>query len=160
MLLAGAACAGPPLDRGINPANPTPQSAPDRSDATCIPTDQDQYLYRPARLQLVQSCARAVGTVMAISPVPGADGDIHMDLRLDPPYQWLLVLGNEQNKGYLIVEVICQSAPVQADAVRICAADTDPYHDPLPRTADHIWVEGRYVLDLQHHSWAELHPLY
>jgi hypothetical protein len=25
---------------------------------------------------------------------------------------------------------------------------------------DKVWMEGRYVFDLDHSGWAELHPLY
>ena len=44
--------------------------------------------------------------------------------------------------------------------VRLCASDPDPYLGPFPREGDHVWMEGRHVLDLQHSSQAELHPLY
>jgi len=30
----------------------------------------------------------------------------------------------------------------------------------LPSVGMHVWMEGRYVLDLDHGGWAELHPLY
>ena len=127
-------------------------------DPTCIPTDQDQYVYRPARLRPIRPCLRVAGTVVASSTE--ADGDVHLDVRLDAPYQGLLNPGNLQEGGNLIVEPVCRFLPLQAEAIRVCASDPDPYEDALPGVGDHVWLEGRYVLDLQHHAWAELHPLY
>ncbi len=62
--------------------------------------------------------------------------------------------------GYLQVEVVCQNIPPAIEAIRVCASDPDPFLGPFPHIGDHIWVEGRYVLDLGHSVWAELHPLY
>jgi hypothetical protein len=89
-----------------------------------------------------------------------SDGDVHINVRLDAHYQGLLVEGNQFEDGYLIVEPVCQYAPLLGEAIRVCAADPDPLTGPLPAVGDHVWMEGRYILDLQHHAWAELHPLY
>ena len=140
----------------INPDNTPGLGLP---DSTCTPTDQDQYVWRPARLQFLQSCVRVTGTVMELSDAE-ADGDIHINIRLDAPYQALLTDGNQHADGDLIVEAICQYVPPLIEALRLCASDPNPYPGPFPHVGDHIWVEGRYVLDLWHHSWAELHPLY
>ena len=45
----------------------------------------------------------------------------------------------------------------QADAVSACAG----YHNPLviPPVGAHVTVTGAYVLDLDHGSWAEIHPV-
>jgi hypothetical protein len=88
------------------------------------------------------------------------DGDIHIQLQVDAPYQSLLTPGNEFVEGNLIIEAICQYVPPMIEALRICASDPDPFLGPFPNVGDHIWVEGRYVLDLGHNSQAELHPLY
>jgi hypothetical protein len=88
------------------------------------------------------------------------DGDSHMTLRLDASDQALLTPGNQEEGGYLVVEPICLFPALQAEAIRTCASDPGPYHELMPRIGDHVWMEGRYVLDLQHHAWAELHPLY
>ncbi len=126
----------------------------------CIPTDQDRYVWRASRLQFVQTCIRASGTVIQVAAGGGADGDVHIDLRVDPPYEGLVNGGNQKNEGYLMVEAVCQIPPPMMEALRICASDPDPYVGPFPKVGDHVWMEGRYVLDLQHYSWAELHPLY
>ena len=127
-------------------------------DASCSPTDQAQFVYRPARLQPLMPCVHVTGTVVA-SSVEG-DGDVHLQVRLDAPYTGLLRPGNDHEDANLIVEPVCQFPPVQADAIRVCASDPDPLGGELPSIGDHVWMEGRYILDLQHYAWAELHPLY
>jgi len=144
---------------GDRAADQAPRSSATVSVAsTCEPTDQDRYVYRPARLQMVMPCIRVTGTVVASSTE--ADGDVHLDVRLDDPYVGLLNAGNLQEGGNLIVEPVCQFPPVQAEAIQVCASDPDPLAGPLPAVGEHVWLEGRYALDLQHHAWAELHPLY
>jgi hypothetical protein len=144
-----AGCANPTAPSAASIANPV---------STCAPSDQDQYVYRPARLQVLTPCVRVTGTVVALSIE--ADADIHMQLRLDAPYQGLVNSGNDQEDGNLIIEPICQFPPPQADVIRICASNPDPLPGPMPSIGDHVWMEGRHVLDLQHFAWAELHPLY
>ena len=124
---------------------------------TCVPTDQDQYVYRPARLQVLSACIRVIGTVTSTSTE--ADGDIHINVRLDDAYRVVLKPGNDFDDGALVIEPVCQIAPPQADAIRVCASDAAPL-GRIPMVGDHVWLEGRYVLDTQHHAWAELHPLY
>lgn len=151
MLLAGlltAACAG----SAPGSASPTTPSG------DCAPTDQDAYVYRPARLQVLRACVRVTGTIVRVSAE--ADGDVHINVRLDPPYEGLLVAANAFEDGLLVVEPVCQFPPFQAEAIRVCASDPGPLAGGLPRVGDHVWLEGRHVLDLQHHAWAELHPLY
>ncbi len=157
LVFASAGCGNRASGEATNTTGPS--SGPAVSlNSTCPPADQDQYVYRPARLQPILPCVRATGTVVAKSTE--ADGDIHLQLRLDAPAQGLLNAGNEKQGGNLVVEPICQFPPVQADAIRICASDPNPVRGPVPSVGEHVWMEGRYVLDLQHYGWAELHPLY
>jgi hypothetical protein len=128
------------------------------TQSTCTPTDQDQYVYRPARLQLIAACIRVTGTI--VSSTAEADGDVHINVRLDPEYETLLTGANLDEGGNLIVEPVCELPPLQAEAIRVCASDGDPLSGGLPAIGDHVFMEGRYSLDLQHHAWAELHPLY
>ena len=128
------------------------------SGASCAVTDQNQYVYHPDRLQVVQPCLRVSGVVDAVRDE--ADGDKHILLHLDPQYQHLLQPANQNEQGDLVVEPVCVGQVSQQDAVDICASDPDPYAAPLPAVGDHVWMEGRYVYDLDHGSWAELHPLY
>jgi hypothetical protein len=158
LLFAFGGCAQQPNNQKTNISNLSSTPSLILPDVNCSPTDQDQYVYRPARLQLIKTCLRATGTV--VEKHLEADGDVHIHLRVDASYGTLLNSGNQEEGGFLVVEAICQVAPPQADAMRMCASDPDPYSDALPGIGDHIWVEGRYILDLQHHAWAELHPLY
>jgi hypothetical protein len=115
-------------------------------------------VYRPARLQPLTPCVHVTGTVVASSTE--GDGDVHLQVRLDAPYAGLLRPGNQHEDGNLIVEPVCQFPPMQADAIRVCASDPDPLMGALPGIGEHVWMEGRYILDMQHYAWAELHPLY
>jgi hypothetical protein len=155
--LSSMACGSPAGSLATTTLAPSGRTAP-TSDPACQPTDQDRYAYRPARLQVLLPCLRVTGTIVRSSAE--ADGDVHIDLRLDAPYEGMLTPGNDAADGLLIVEPVCQFPPVQAESIRVCASDPDPLSGALPLVGDHVWIEGRYVLDLQHHAWAELHPLY
>ena len=137
---------------------PTPTSGPAAMAAACRPTDQDRYVYHPARLQVLAACLRVTGTVAFIREE--ADGDLHIGLALDAPYEHLIVAANQgAERGDLVIEPVCELRVTQADAIATCAADRDPLRG-LPRLGEHVWMEGRYVADLQHGGWRELHPLY
>jgi hypothetical protein len=99
------------------------------------------------------------GTVQAIRHE--ADGDLHILLALDPAYRHLLRPANQgEELGDLAVEPVCVHSVRQTDAIAICASDPDPFPGPFPAVGERIWMEGRYVFDLEHGGWAELHPLY
>jgi len=124
----------------------------------CTPTDQDRYVYHPARLEVGAACIRVTGLVAEVRTE--ADGDLHILLALDAAYAHLLTPANQGvERGDLVVEPICARAVTQPDAMEDCAADPDPL-SVLPRQGDYVWMEGRYVFDLEHDGWAELHPLY
>jgi hypothetical protein len=135
-------------------------SAASTPAATCIPTDQDQYVYDPGRLQVLQACIRVTGRIDATWFA--TDGDSNFLLHLDSPYQGLLTAGNlgGEERGDLGVEAVCTLSPVDPIVMALCASDRDPYAGPHPLIGAHVWVEGRYILDLNHESHAELHPLY
>ena len=151
ILVASVGC-GKPSGQGVSAAD-----IPNGQDSSCTPTDQDQYVWRPGRLKLLQPCRQVTGTVTVVS-AEEPDGDIHIELRPDASYQALLTAGNLN--GNLVLEAVCQYVPPMIEALRLCASDPDPYLGPFPQIGDHIWVEGRYVLDLWHGSQAELHPIY
>src|SRR5450759_1595922 len=153
----GVGCA----DRNAEPATQNasaPVATAVQATSTCTRGNQDRYVYRPARLRSVAPCIRAHGTI--VTRTMEADGDIHLQLRLDAPDQVLLNAGSAEEGGNLVVEAICQFPPLQADAIRICATNPDPFPGPLPSVGDHVWMEGRYVVEVQHGAWTELHPLY
>jgi hypothetical protein len=156
---APASSAGPSSvsDDGSGPTiKPVAVKAPPKA---CVPTDQDRYVYNPTRLQVVTACLQVTGTVAAIRME--ADGDLHILIRLDPAYIHLLRPANQgEELGDLVVEPVCVRSVSQADAINTCAADGDPIASLPASVGAHIWLQGRYVFDLQHGGWAELHPLY
>lgn len=152
LLLASVAGGCAAVARGAAVAA-TPQGA-------CAPTDQDQYVYDPGRLQVVQACIRVTGTVA--DTWVSTDGDSIILLRLDPPFAHLLTPGNfvGEDQGRLGIEAVCTVPPVEALVLALCAGDPDPAVGPYPAIGSHVWVEGRYIYDLHHEGHAELHPLY
>lgn len=86
------------------------------------------------------------------------DGDYHIQLKLDSQFSNLINSANVQYQhGYLVLEPVCQTTITQTDAESACVN----YHSPLtiPPKGSHVIVTGTYVLDLQHDSWAEIHPI-
>ena len=172
---APGASAGPstgPTAASSSGPSSGPSAAPDEGNGTtiapvavtppprgCVPTDQDRYVYNPARLQVVTACLQVSGTVAAIRTE--ADGDRHILIALDPVDAHLLTPANQgEELGDLVVEPVCVGSVSQADAIDTCAADADPIASMPSTVGEHIWLEGRYVFDLEHGGWAELHPLY
>jgi hypothetical protein len=97
-------------------------------------------VYHPQRLNVKSRCRVAVGTVSSVK-FEEYDGDVHIDLRLDPGYERLLADGNERVGGDLVVEVIPQ------DRSRVA----------VPSEGMRIQVVGPWVEDTQH-GWNEIHP--
>jgi hypothetical protein len=129
------------------------------SPLACVPTDQDQYVYHPARLVVLEPCISVTGTVFSIKTE--ADGDLHIRLTLDPQYAGLINAVNVSGQlGKLVVEPVCERSVTQADAIATCAADHDPLAIAAMKVGQHVVMDGRYVTDTQHGGWAELHPLY
>jgi hypothetical protein len=170
LLLAGCgpattSSASTPAPSETASASAATSASPDPSrevTAACNVTDEDRYVYHPNRLVVRAACVRVTGTVLAIRQE--ADGDLHIRVQLDAPYRNLLTRGNHLQCGQgvcglLVVEPICVGAVTQLDAESRCLADPDPLRS-LPAVEQHIWLEGRYVLDTDHSDWAELHPLY
>lgn len=107
---------------------------------------------------MAAACKHVTGTVEAIRSE--ADGDLHILVKLDRRYRHLLRPANKgEELGDLVVEPVCVRSVSQQDAKATCRRDHDPIRN-LPSVGDHIWLEGRYVFDLDHGGWAELHPLY
>jgi hypothetical protein len=132
---------------------------PSARSAACAPTDQDRYVYNPDRLLVQSACVRVTGVVQAVRGE--ADGDFHILIALDPTYAHLLRPANQgEELGDLVIEPVCVKDVSQADAIDACSADPDPLHAPYPAIGEGVWMEGRYVFDLDHGGWAELHPLY
>lgn len=141
-------------------AQTAPATMPTASRSGCVPTDQDQYVYQPSRLQVLRACVHMSGIVESIEQ-DGVDGDITLLVRPDPPYEQLLTARNrDAQQGNLVVEPVCMLQSLLPAVISLCASDPSPYSGPIPPVGTHVWMEGRYVLDLNHGGWAELHPLY
>ena len=97
-------------------------------------------VYHAPRLVVKSRCRVAVGTVHAVK-FEEYDGDVHVDLRLDPAYEGLLDDGNGRVGGNLVVEVIPQ----------------DRSHVAVPEVDSRIQVVGPWVEDTEH-GWNEIHP--
>jgi len=128
--------------------------------STCAPSDQDQYVFDPSRFQLMQSCMRVTGHIDGWWIA--TDGDTNILLHVDPPYQSLLTPGElvGAHPGDLDIEAVCTGSPVDPIVIALCASDPDPFSVPHLQMGAQVWIEGRYLLDLNHESHAELHPLY
>jgi hypothetical protein len=115
-----------------------------------------RHVYHPARLKVVRACLTVQGTILRVRHE--ADGDLHILLMPDSADRWTLQPANTARQhGALVLEPVCVATPTQADAKPACGA----YRSPLavPPVGAHVRVTGAYVLDLEHGSWAELHPV-
>jgi hypothetical protein len=161
LLVLTAACNGAGQRLVLTPvrAATAPSEAPGSTTAAaCAPTGQDAFVYHPDRLKVVAACLRVTGTVAAIRDE--ADGDRQLLVAVDPPFAHLLTPANHNvGFGALLVETVCVDPTRLADPAASCAHDSHPLTG-LPKVGQHVWMEGRYVLDEGHGGWAELHPLY
>lgn len=136
-----------------SPRNSGNPSSP-QADTQC---DQRlwQYVYRPARLQVLAPCISVTGAVDEVRKE--ADGDIHILFRVDQKFESLLNDGNiSREHGDLVLEPICQRSPTQADAKEPCSGYDGPYFEPQIGRRYTVW--GAYVYDADH-GWNELHPV-
>jgi hypothetical protein len=114
-----------------------------------------EYVYNPARLQVLNPCISVTGTVDEVRNE--ADGDFHIRFRLDQEFASLLNDKNISSQfGDLVLEPICQGHVTQADAVEPCKPYGGPYFQPQVGQRYLVW--GAYVYDA-HHGWNELHPV-
>jgi hypothetical protein len=99
-------------------------------------------VYHPSRLRILSTCRHAAGVAASVRHEP--DGDLHVDVAVDPPYRYLLAPANrEQQHGDLVVEFMAR----------------DGGHLPEPHVGDRIKLVGAWVDDTQH-GWNELHPVW
>jgi len=131
-----------------------PAESPQTTATQC---DQSlwEYVYNPARLQILEPCISVTGTVDEVRKE--SDGDVHIRFRLDQQFESLL---NEKNvlrqQGDLVLEPICQGKVQQADAAEPCSRYNGPYFEPEVGQRYQVW--GAYVYDADH-GWNELHPV-
>ena len=136
------------------PQTSEPEASPQASNGQFDQTLW-QYIYHPARLQVLDQCTSVTGTVEEVRKE--ADGDVHILFRLDQQFESLL---NDKNisrqHGDLILEPICQGKVRQADAEEPCSRYKGPYFEP--QIGQRYLVSGAYVHDADH-GWNELHPV-
>jgi hypothetical protein len=97
-------------------------------------------VYHHERLRVKSRCQVAIGTIREVK-FEEYDGDVHIDLRLDPHYEKLLGDGNSRVGGNLIVEIIPQ------DRSRVV----------VPAVGTRVEIVGPWVDDTEH-GWNEIHP--
>jgi hypothetical protein len=129
VLIVGVVVAGCALRRADPP--PSPHC---RSGSPLV------GVYHPERLKVKRRCSVAVGTVEKVKSEL-YDGDIHIELRLDPGQDGLLSSGNARVGGNLILEII------PWDRSRV----------PVPEVGQRVQVVGPWVDDTAH-GWNEIHP--
>ncbi|MGI8429497.1 MAG: hypothetical protein ACR2OB_09380 [Solirubrobacteraceae bacterium] len=115
-----------------------------RSGATgCgAPANVLDGVYHPQRLQILSACREVAGTVARLRLEP--DGDVHVDLIVDPRYTHLLNDVNRASQGSaLVVELMARDAG----------------HLPMPAFGDRLVLTGAWVNDSEH-GWNELHPVW
>jgi hypothetical protein len=125
--------------------------------ATAMQCDQNlwQYVYNPARLQVLSPCLSVTGVVDEVRNE--ADGDFHIRFHLDPQFASLLNQANmSSQQGDLVLEPVCQHKVTQPDAVQPCKPYAGPFFQPQVGQRYLVW--GAHVNDSVH-GWNELHPV-
>jgi len=130
-LLVAAALAG--CHVGLHRAGPPPSPY-------CRSGDPLAGVYHPSRLVVKSRCRVASGTVEVVRFEP-YDGDVHIELRLDPGQGGLVSRGNERLAGNLLLEIV----------------PTDRARVPVPKVGTRVSVVGPLVDDTAH-GWREIHP--
>ena len=125
--------------------------------ATGCDTSLWQHVYHPARLKVVEKCIAVTGAIHHIKRE--ADGDDHIQVKVDPEFEKLL---NDRNKtaqgGFLVVEPVCEGPVTQTDAEAACK----DFHSPvrIPPDGQQVKILGSFVLDTEaNHGWTEIHPV-
>jgi hypothetical protein len=140
--------------------SPAIQAAAHAAVATGCDASLWQHVYHPARLQVVEKCIEVTGTIHHIKGE--ADGDDHIQVKVDPPFDKLL---NDRNlsiqAGCLVVEPICERAVTQTDAIAACKDFHSPVRLPQPQPVGmHVKILGSFILDTEaNHGWTEIHPV-
>jgi hypothetical protein len=128
------------------------KTAPSCSD----PYSTESHIYNPDRLVVYKDCQTVSGIVDRV--IVEADGDYHIRLGLDAPYQNLTnSVNNSDQYGDLVLEIVCANTVTQTDAVDACQNYLN--HVTIPQEGQHIIATGPYVLDTDH-GWTEIHPVY
>lgn len=171
LLLAAAMAAGctvvtpTPVATAPVPAGATTAGSTTSAGAgACRAGNPLANVYHPYRLTVLAPCATVTGTV-AFEHNDEADGDFHIDVRLDPPYASSLnAVNRSQQHGDLVVEVVPADEPgCTVGRPPKPAHGTYNYGTctgadiPPPPIGARVRVVGPWVLDTDH-GWREIHP--
>jgi len=122
----------------------------------CDPTLWD-HVWSPSRLKIVDDCITVTGVVTSVDQIT-EDGDVHIWLKVNPEFAYLI---NENNTKYdggnLVVEVICNQLP--EDPVAKAACEGYENHIEIPALGMHVSITGSYVIDVAFQGHAEIHPV-
>jgi hypothetical protein len=115
------------------------------------------HVYHPDRLVKIHPCVWITGKIVLLRKEK--DGDVHIQIRVDPKYKPLLNATNKARQGgNLVLEPVCVGKVTQADAKQPCAGFTNTV--TIPKRGDRVKVTGSYVHDVEtNHGWMELHPV-
>ncbi len=120
----------------------TPDGVDRVDEVGCIVGDPLKGIALSPRLEVLQHCVTATGTVWNIQRAE--DGDFTFDLELDAGFEWLINEVNErERRGRLHIEII----PLDQDRVI------------SPRVGERISVTGVWVKDRAHGGHLEIHPV-
>jgi hypothetical protein len=133
------------------------RSSPGKTASTCSdPYSTESHIYNPDRLVVYRDCQTVSGIVDRV--IVEADGDYHIRLGLDTPYQNLTNSVNDSDQyGDLVLEIVCANTVTQTDAIDACQNYVN--HVTVPQEGQHIIATGPYVLDTDH-GWTEIHPVH
>jgi hypothetical protein len=136
--------------------NPIPSITSESTPGAQCDQSLWNHVYNPQRLKVVESCKIVTGIIE--SKRVEADGDYHIRLKLDPQYANLINQANVNGQlGDLVVEPICINRVTQLDAISAC--QNFRQNIDIPAVGTHVQITGSYVLDKEHGSWAEIHPV-
>lgn len=145
--------------------SPGSLSAMASNGSSVCPANPLANVYHPYRLQVQNACQIVTGVVASAGQT--MDGDIHMQISLDPSESNLLNSVNmAKTSGQLIAEIVPADQPG-------CTPGRPPkpphgtYNYGIctgrdlqtPNIGDRVTLVGSYNLDTDH-GWMELHPVW
>ena len=113
-------------------------------------------MYNNYRLIVHDSCISITGIMNSWETVE-ADGDIHLRVAVDAPFNYMINSENVSHEGgFLVVEPVCAEPISQPDAVSACVGFSNSVF--IPAAGEHVKITGDYVTD-NDHGWNEIHPV-
>lgn len=112
------------------------------------------HVYNKDRFEIKRKSITVAGIVRSVRRE--ADGDVHIQIKLDRNQQLLNEKNYKNQDSCLVVEIIYVYIPTQKNAI----IDGMGYKNTVyvPKKGEHVQITGPYVLD-KHHGWMEIHPV-